>query len=190
MAAQLLGNRLNLARRNALHVHLCQRRHQRSLRALIALEQFGREPALAILRHAQLELADPGDQRPAVIARTVAQTARRPLALLGAQPPSSPLRAPPGAPSAPAPAGTPRPPSEALSRRSSQTYLSCRSWCASSPKDPVTAKSPAYHDHLLHRILLNLLYVTHPRFRPLARHVPIDGARSQLHDRGESSLLR
>jgi hypothetical protein len=30
-------------------------------------------------------------------------------------------------------------------------------------KDPVTAKSPAYHDHLLHRILLNLLDATsHP----------------------------
>ena len=29
-----------------------------------------------------------------------------------------------------------------------------------------------------------------PALRPLARHVPIDGARSQLHDRGESSLLR
>jgi hypothetical protein len=27
-------------------------------------------------------------------------------------------------------------------------------------KDPVTAKSPAYHDHLLHRILLNLLDAT------------------------------
>jgi hypothetical protein len=30
-------------------------------------------------------------------------------------------------------------------------------------KDPVTAKSPAYHDHLLHRILLNLLDATAPR---------------------------
>src|SRR6202040_2308889 len=57
-------------------------------------------------------------------------------------------------PSAPAPGGTPRPPPEGLSRRSFQTYLFCRSWCASSPKDPVTAKSPAYHGHRLHRILL------------------------------------
>src|SRR5689334_16979008 len=43
---------------------------------------------------------------------------------------------------------------EGLSGRSSQTYLSCRSWCASSPKDPVTAKSPAYHDHPPERPLL------------------------------------
>jgi hypothetical protein len=27
-------------------------------------------------------------------------------------------------------------------------------------KDPVTVKSPAYHDHPLHRILLNLLNAT------------------------------
>src|SRR5215469_5871555 len=33
---------------------------------------------------------------------------------------------------------------------------SCRSWCASSPKDPVIAQSPAYHDHQPHRLLLNL----------------------------------
>ena len=30
-----------------------------------------------------------------------------------------------------------------------QTYVSSRSWCASSPKDPVIATSPAYHDHRL-----------------------------------------
>src|SRR6516162_6208598 len=156
VAAQLLSNRLDFAGRNPLHVHLCQCGNQRPLRALVALEQFGREPALAILRHPQLELANPRDQGPVVIARAVAQTARCPLA--PSRPPapaSSPLRAPPGAPSAPAPGGTPRPPPEGLSRRSSQTYLSCRSWCASSPKDPVTVQSPAYHDHLLHRILLN-----------------------------------
>ena len=85
MAAQLLGNRLNFAGRNTLHIHLRQRRNQRPLRALVALEQFGREPALAILRHAQLELANPRDQRPAVIARAITQPARRPLALLGSQ---------------------------------------------------------------------------------------------------------
>ena len=51
-----------------LHVYLRQRRHQRPLGALIAFEQFGREPSGAILRDAQLELADPDDQRPPVIA--------------------------------------------------------------------------------------------------------------------------
>src|SRR3546814_2670315 len=39
MAAQLFGDRLDLARRNALDIHLGQRRHQRLLRPLVALEQ-------------------------------------------------------------------------------------------------------------------------------------------------------
>src|SRR4029077_8015226 len=72
------------------------------------------------------------------------------------RPPSSPLPAPPAAPSASAPGGTLPPPPEGLSRRSSQTYLCSRSWCASSPKDPVIASSPAYHDHPPQRLLLNL----------------------------------
>ena len=85
MAAQLLGDRLDLPGRNALDIHLRQRRHQRPLRALIPFEQLGREPPVAILRNPQLELADPRDQRPAVIARPVTLPARCPLALLGAQ---------------------------------------------------------------------------------------------------------
>jgi hypothetical protein len=52
VAAQLLGDRLHLPGRDALDVHLGQHRHQRLLRALIALEQLGREAALPILRHA------------------------------------------------------------------------------------------------------------------------------------------
>src|SRR5262249_970770 len=44
---------------------------------------------------------------------------------------------------------------EGLSRQLFQTYLSCRSWCASSPKDPVIATSPAYHGHPPQRLLLN-----------------------------------
>jgi len=58
-------------------------RHQRPLRTLAALEQLGRKPPGAVLRHPQLGFANPRD----------------------------------------------------------------RSWWASSPNDPVTAKSPAYHDH-------------------------------------------
>jgi hypothetical protein len=75
VAAEFLGDRLIPAFAGAgscgskpLHVYLRQRRHQRPLGALIAFEQFGQEPSGAILRHAQLELADPDDQRPPVIA--------------------------------------------------------------------------------------------------------------------------
>ena len=34
-------------------------------------------------------------------------------------------------------------------------YLASWSWCASSPKDPVIATSPAYHDHPPQRLLQN-----------------------------------
>ena len=85
MAAQFLGDRLDLPRRDALHVHLGQRRHQGLLGALVALEEFGREPAVAILRHAQLELADPGDERARVIAGAVAKPRAGALALLGSE---------------------------------------------------------------------------------------------------------
>ena len=83
VAAQLLGDRLDLAGRDALHVHLGQRRHQRLFGALAAFEQFGREAAVSVLRHAQLELADPGDQGAGVIAGAVAQPSRGALALPG-----------------------------------------------------------------------------------------------------------
>ena len=83
MAAQLLGDRLDLAGRDALHVHLGQRRHQRLLGALVALEELGREPAVAVLRHAQLELADPGDERAGIVAGAVAQPGGGALALFG-----------------------------------------------------------------------------------------------------------
>jgi len=51
----------DFAGRDALHVHFRQTRHQGLLGALIALEQFGRETPVAILRHAQLDLADASD---------------------------------------------------------------------------------------------------------------------------------
>jgi hypothetical protein len=85
VAAELFGDRLDLPRRHALNVHLGQRRHERLLRALITLEQLGREPTGAVLRHPQLQLADAGDQRARVVPRTVAEPRRRPLALLGGQ---------------------------------------------------------------------------------------------------------
>jgi len=52
---------------------------------MVALEQLGREAAGAVLRHAQLQLADPARQRAVVIAAAVAKSRRRPLALRGAQ---------------------------------------------------------------------------------------------------------
>src|SRR5438094_4941304 len=85
MAAQLLGDRFYLPGRDTLDVHLGQRRDQRLLGALVAFEQFGREAALPVLRHPQLELADPGHQSAGVVARAIAQTIRRALTLAGAK---------------------------------------------------------------------------------------------------------
>ena len=84
MPAQRLGHRLDLARRNPLHVHLGQGADQRLLRALIALEQLGREPPQPVLRHPQFQRPDPGDQRAAVIAAAVGKPRLAPLPLLGA----------------------------------------------------------------------------------------------------------
>jgi hypothetical protein len=68
-----------------LHVHLGEARHERLLRALVTLEQLGREAALPILRHPQLQLAHPGDQGAAVVARPVAEPAGAAFALGGAK---------------------------------------------------------------------------------------------------------
>jgi len=59
--------------------------YQRLLRALIALEQLGREPSLPVLRHLQLDLADPGDQRACVVAGPIAEPSFAPLPLLRAE---------------------------------------------------------------------------------------------------------
>src|SRR6516162_4270409 len=75
------GDRLHLARRHPLHVHLRQRPHQRLLRALVALEQRRREPTLPVLRHPQLQRPHPGDQRPAVVAAAIAEPTRAALPL-------------------------------------------------------------------------------------------------------------
>src|SRR5271165_471531 len=85
MAAQLLGDRLHLAGRDALHVHLGQRRHQRLLGTLVALGELGRKPSVAILRHAQLELAHAGHEGAGATAGAVAKPRDRALALLGPQ---------------------------------------------------------------------------------------------------------
>ena len=83
VAAQLLGDRLHLPCRDPLHIHLRQGRHQRLLGALITFEKLGREAAVAILRHAQFELADTGDESARVIAGAVAEPGSRARALLG-----------------------------------------------------------------------------------------------------------
>ena len=91
-----LGDRLHLPRRDALDPpvrlrrrragsHLGQARHERLLGALVALERLGREAPVPVLRHPQLRLADPGHQRPAVVARAVAEPAGAALALGGTQ---------------------------------------------------------------------------------------------------------
>jgi hypothetical protein len=68
VAAQLLGDRLDLAGGDALDVHLGQGGHQRLLGALIAPEQLGREAAIPVLRHAQLEFTHAGPQGAGVVA--------------------------------------------------------------------------------------------------------------------------
>ena len=83
MAAELLGDRLDLTGRDALYVHLGKLRHQGLFGALVAFEEFGRKSSVAILRHPQLELAHPGDERAGVVAGAVAEPGGRALALLG-----------------------------------------------------------------------------------------------------------
>src|SRR3546814_18165074 len=65
----------------SLDIHLGQCRHQRLLRPLVALEQLGREAPGTVLRHPQLQLADPRHQRARVMPRTVAEPRIAALAL-------------------------------------------------------------------------------------------------------------
>jgi hypothetical protein len=83
--AELLGDGLDLARGDALHVHLRQGADQGLLAARVALEELRGETSLAVARHAQLELADAGDQAALVVAGAVAETTLAALPALGAQ---------------------------------------------------------------------------------------------------------
>ena len=85
MAAQLFGDRLDLAGRHALHIHLRKRRHQGPLGTLVTLEQLSGEAAGPVLRNPQLKLADPGDKGAAIITRAIAEPLRRALALRSTQ---------------------------------------------------------------------------------------------------------
>ena len=85
MAAQLLGDRLDLPGRDALHLHLDQRRHERLLAALIALEELRGKPALPVLRHTQFHRAHTGHQAAWVMAAAVALPGFATLALGGTE---------------------------------------------------------------------------------------------------------
>lgn len=85
VAAQFLGNRPDLPGGDALDIHLGQRGYEGLFRALIALEQLGREAAGSVLRHPQLEFADAGHQGAWIVAGAIAETFRRALALRRAQ---------------------------------------------------------------------------------------------------------
>jgi hypothetical protein len=65
-------------------VHLRQGADQRLLRALIAFEQLGREPAHPVLRHPQFQGPNPSDQRARVIAAAVGNPRLAALAFGGA----------------------------------------------------------------------------------------------------------
>ena len=74
MAAEFLGDRLDLPGRDALHVHLGQSRHERLFGALITLEELSREAPVPVLRYAQFELAHTSDESgKRVIAGAVAE---------------------------------------------------------------------------------------------------------------------
>jgi hypothetical protein len=68
-----------------MDIHFRQSAHQGFLRALIALEQLGREPTRAVLRDTKLERANAGDQRALLIAGAVAEPGLCPFALRRAQ---------------------------------------------------------------------------------------------------------
>ena len=81
MPTQLFGDRLHLACRHALYIHLQHRRHERFLTPLVPLEDFCAEASLPVLRHPQLDMPDPRHQPPAVITGAVPEPARCALAL-------------------------------------------------------------------------------------------------------------
>jgi hypothetical protein len=70
---QFLRDRLHLSRGYPLDIHLRQGRNESPLGALIALEQLRRESTFPVLRHPQLQFADPRHQRPAIVSRTIAE---------------------------------------------------------------------------------------------------------------------
>jgi hypothetical protein len=78
---ELFADGFDVPSRYSLDVHLCERRHQRLLAALIALENLGGKPSVAILGNSQLEFAYPGDQAARVVAASKRSSHLR-LALL------------------------------------------------------------------------------------------------------------
>src|SRR5689334_22623401 len=84
VAAQLLGDRPDLARRDALHVHRRRYRHQGPFSSAHSARP-ARSRTDPTGPDAKLQATDPGHQFALIIARTLAQTTRRPLTLLGLQ---------------------------------------------------------------------------------------------------------
>ena len=81
MPAQFLGDGLDFARRDALHIHLHERGHQGLLRALVTLEKLRGEAALPVLRHAQFHRAHARDQLARIVAAAIALPTLGALAL-------------------------------------------------------------------------------------------------------------
>ena len=79
VAAQLLRDRLDLARRHSLHIHLEQRRRKSLLRSLVTLEDLGREFSRSVLRNPQIKHPDPRDRTALVVAASVTPAPLAPL---------------------------------------------------------------------------------------------------------------
>ncbi len=77
--AQLFGDGGHLPRADPLHIHLCQRGHQRLLTALILLKNLRAELPAPILRHPQHNRPHPRHQPPPIIPAPIPGARRRPL---------------------------------------------------------------------------------------------------------------
>src|SRR6478752_8569661 len=72
VSTELFADRFDLPSRYSLDVHLRKRRHQRLLAALIAFENLGGKPSVAVLRNSQLEFSYPRNQAAWIVAASVA----------------------------------------------------------------------------------------------------------------------
>ncbi len=73
VSAELFADCFDLPRRYALDVHLGERSHQRLFAALIAFENLGGKPSVAVLGNSQLELSHPRNQVARVVAASIAR---------------------------------------------------------------------------------------------------------------------
>lgn len=80
VATKLLLRLRDLPRRNPVHLHLHQRGNEWLFGLLVAFEQTGAEKTVPILRNPTLDPTDPLRQRLIIVAGTVAQPIKGPLA--------------------------------------------------------------------------------------------------------------